>query len=68
MTVDIKAIESSLMNYIDFARHKIFYFKTLETGTFLDVCFNSMEGPQSFLVSFRVLKLALQLSGIQHKR
>lgn len=37
ITTDIKSIESSAMNYIDCARHKIFHTKTLETGTFLDV-------------------------------
>jgi len=34
LTIDIKAIESSPMNYIDCARHRIFYTKTLEIGTF----------------------------------
>ena len=58
MITDIKAIESSPTNYIDCARHKIFYTKTLETGIFLDASFSIIsKGLKVFLFLSEYLSL-----------
>jgi len=58
MTTYIKDIESSPINYIDCARHKIFYTKTLETGIFLDANFSTIsKGREVFLLLSQYLSL-----------